>query len=264
MSVVSRSRILVAICSTVAVHGAHAQISTTASAPVPSVISSAQRVFISNAGGDSYESTSYYPLGVYTGGPNRFYNQFYAAMKDWGRFTLTDSPAGAEVVYEVRFTSPAVDQRRHDTGNFVYDPQLNLNLLDPQTRVVLWSLTEHIAPARTASGANSNFDKAVGRLVMRVKALVSGDMASLAIAEETPSPELISVARHAAHLRHSAIGLAVGGAIGTFMGRVHVPTDCTTPTTCNGEWTRSNRRFVTYAVGGGAIGALIGWLWPTS
>ena len=66
------------------------------------------------------------------------------------------------------------------------------SILDPQTRIILWSLTEHIAPARTMNGANKNFDIAVDRIVARVKGLVAGDTAGLAIAEK-PSPEIVAV-----------------------------------------------------------------------
>lgn len=264
MSIASRVRIVAPVLSFLAAHAALAQVSTTASAPVPSIIASAQRVFISNAGSDSYGNENYLPRSRYTGGPNRFYNQFYAAMKDWGHFALTDSPANAEVVYEIRFTAPVADQNSGGAGNFIYDPQLNLNLLDPQTRVVLWSLTEHIAPALTANGANKNFDSAVSRMVTRVKGLVAGDTAGLAVAEETRSPELIAVARRTAHLQHTAIGMVIGGAIGTFLGRPHGPARCDNVAACGDDGQRSMHRFVTYTMSASAIGALIGWLWPTS
>lgn len=264
MSITVRVRTVLTVFSLVAAHAAVAQITTTVSAPVPTIIASAHRVFISNAGNDTYGSESYLSRSRYAGGPNRFYNQFYAAIKSWGRFALTDSPTNAEVVYEVRFTAPVADQASEATGNFVYDPQLNLNLLDPQTRVVLWSLTEHIAPARTAGGDSRNFDSAVTRMVARVKGLVAGDTAGLAIAEETASPELIAVARRAAHLQHTALGMVIGGAIGTFVGRPHAQAHCVDVATCGDDGQRSMHRFVTYTVSAAAIGGLLGWLWPTS
>jgi hypothetical protein len=264
MSTATRFCIASAVVSFLAVPPAVAQVTTTASAPVPSIIGSAQRVFISNAGSDSYQAGSYFRREAYAGGPNRFYNQFYAAMKTWGRFTLTDSPANAEVVYEVRFTDPVVDQTSHGAGSYSYDPQLGLNLLDPQTRVVLWSLTEHIAPALSVSGANKNFDSAVARIVTRAKGLVAGDTAGLAVAQETASPELMVVARRAARLQHTALGLVVGGAIGTIIGHPRGPARCDTVTTCGDQGQKSMHRAVTYTVSAGALGALIGWLWPTS
>jgi hypothetical protein len=241
-----------------------AQPNAAASAPVPSIIGSAQRVFISNAGSDSYGGPTSLPLDRYSGGPNRFYNQFYAAIKSWGRFRVTDSPASAEVVYETRFTSPGVGQTSEGAGNFTYDPQLNLSLLDPQTRIVLWSLTEHIAPALTASGNNRNFDSAVDRLVTRVKGLVAGDTAGLAIAQETASPQMIAVARRSAHLQHAALGLIIGGAIGTFLARTGNPGRCDTVASCSDDAHKSMHRDITYTVSAGAIGGLIGWLWPTA
>jgi hypothetical protein len=258
MSIASRFHVVSAVVSMLAARSAVAQLATTASAPVPSVITSAQRVFISNAGSDSY-----LPVARYSGGPNRFYNELYAGIRSWGRFTLTDSPANAEVVYEARFTSPVVGKGPRGTSDFVYDPQLNLSLLDPQTRVVLWSLTEHIAPARTASGDDKNFDSAVARILTRVKGLVAGDTAGLAAAEETTSPEMLAVMRRAAHLQHSALGLIVGGAIGTFIAHPRAP-DCSSVVTCSDEGHRSLHRVVTYTLSAGAIGAAIGWLWPTS
>lgn len=264
MSIAIRCFVVSVAVSALAAQSAVAQPTTAASAPVPSIISSAQRVFISNAGSDAYGSQSYLGMARYSGGPNRFYNQLYAAIKTWGRFTLTDSPTNAEVVYEARFTSPVMGQGSQVTSDVVYDPQLNLTLLDPQTRVVLWSLTEHIAPARTASGDDRNFDRAVGRIVTRVKGLVAGDTAGLAIAEETSSPEMIAVARRAARLQHSALGLVLGGAIGTFIARPHAQSHCDNVATCGEDGQRSLHRAVTYTLSGGAIGALVGWLIPVN
>jgi hypothetical protein len=264
MSTATRFCVLSTLVSLVVAPPGVAQATRTASAPVPSIIGSAQRVFISNAGSGSYQVGGYSRREGYSGGPNRFYNQFYAAMKTWDRFTLTDSPANAEVIYEVRFTDPAVDPSSNGAGKYSSDPQLQLNLLDPQTRVVLWSLTEHIAPALTSGGANKNFDSAVARMVTRVKGLVAGDTAGLAVAEETASPELMVVARRAARLQHIALGLVIGGAIGTIIGHPRGPARCDTVATCGDQGERSMHRAVTYTVSAGALGALIGWLWPTS
>jgi hypothetical protein len=52
-----------------------------ASAPVPAQIAAAQKVFISNAGGESFEMVI--DQTVFKGGPDRPYNQFYASMKGW-------------------------------------------------------------------------------------------------------------------------------------------------------------------------------------
>src|SRR5215471_5988668 len=49
-------------------------------APLPAQIVSGKRVFISYAGGELKD--------WFNGGPNRVYDQFYAEMKQWGRYEL--------------------------------------------------------------------------------------------------------------------------------------------------------------------------------
>src|SRR5438445_7063479 len=51
-------------------------------APIPEQILAAKKVFVANAGGEDPSSDD--PL--FSGGPDRAYNQFYAAMKTWGRY----------------------------------------------------------------------------------------------------------------------------------------------------------------------------------
>ena len=46
-------------------------------APIPTQILTAKKVFIANGGGDK----SGYDAAMYSGGPDRAYNEFYAAMK---------------------------------------------------------------------------------------------------------------------------------------------------------------------------------------
>ena len=53
----------------------------TSPAPVPALIAAAQKVFISNAGGASLQTVI--DETVFNGGPDRPYNEFYAAMKSW-------------------------------------------------------------------------------------------------------------------------------------------------------------------------------------
>jgi len=240
---------------------ANAQVATTArTAPVPGQILSAKRVFISNAGSETYGSERYFALTRYDGGPNRFYNQFYAAMKDWGRYELTDSPATADVVYEVRFSNPIVDRMTH--SQFVYDPQLTLTITDPGTRVVLWSLTEHIQPAHDSRGDNQNFDFAVTRIVSNVKMLVESPMAvtqQMTVADAAP-PGAIDTDRLQRRAYHAGIGSGVGTLVGGLLvaSRAHIcPLD-------SGEQCSRTQALTSlgYLVGGAASGALIGWFWP--
>src|SRR5215813_3312440 len=67
------------------------------SAPIPSPIPNAKKVFIANAGADALVAA----LDQGKGTGDRFYNIFYAAMKTWGHYELLDSPAGADLVLEI-------------------------------------------------------------------------------------------------------------------------------------------------------------------
>jgi hypothetical protein len=66
-------------------------------APVPSPIAAAKKVFISNAPGNN--------LPAAFGGPDRTYNEFYAAMKGWGHYELVAAPSEADLILEISFTS---------------------------------------------------------------------------------------------------------------------------------------------------------------
>src|SRR5262249_58085013 len=72
----------------------------TQKAPIPAQILSAKKVFIANAGGDE----SRFDAPGYTGGPDRFYNEFYAGAKSWGRYELVSTPAEADLIFEIQLT----------------------------------------------------------------------------------------------------------------------------------------------------------------
>jgi hypothetical protein len=239
-------------------------------APVPGQILTAKRMFISNAGSESYGSQTYFRRTKYDGGPDRFYNQFYSAMKTWGRYELTDSPADADVVSEVRFTSPIVDKQQ--PGELVYDPQLTVTILDPKTRVALWSLTEHIQPARTRDGDNRNFDQAVARLVEQAKLLASSSVSSSDDARprtmEVYAPVgALQTARWQEHWQHTVAGLLIGSVAGALVGWRTVDTcsgglNCATMESIAADRVALHKRFK-IGVGGALTGGLIGWFWPT-
>jgi hypothetical protein len=66
-------------------------------APVPSPIAAAKKVFISNAPGSG--------LPASFGGPDRTYNEFYAAMTAWGHYELVSVPSDADLILEISFNS---------------------------------------------------------------------------------------------------------------------------------------------------------------
>ena len=73
-------------------------------APIPAQILAAKKVFLANAGGDQTLPDD----GQFSGGVERSYNQFYAAIKTWGRYEIVGAPGDADLLLEIRFTVPPV------------------------------------------------------------------------------------------------------------------------------------------------------------
>jgi hypothetical protein len=139
-------------------------------APIPPQILTAKRVFVANAGGEQPP-----PEGEqFSGDSARAYNQFYAAMKTWGRYELVGAPADADLWFEIRFTVlPAARAvSKGDTlGTAAFDPQLRLVIRDPKTNAILWGFTEHAAWAILKGNRDKNFDMALARIVADVQGL---------------------------------------------------------------------------------------------
>jgi hypothetical protein len=136
-------------------------------APVPAQIFTARKIFVSNAGGDS--------LGDYSGGPDRAYNQLYAALKGWGRYELVSAPADAQLVFEISFAIPILGENVSGGGNTpvsskaVKDPQFRLAIVDLKTHVLLWTFTERVQSALLQGNRDKNFDQAMAALVNDIR-----------------------------------------------------------------------------------------------
>src|SRR5579871_6507605 len=65
-------------------------------APIPAQIGAAKKVFVSNAGGESFGTVM--EQTVFNGGPDRPYNQFYTGLDGWHRYDLVSSPSDADIV----------------------------------------------------------------------------------------------------------------------------------------------------------------------
>ncbi|MGA2674134.1 MAG: hypothetical protein ABSE99_13005 [Terracidiphilus sp.] len=126
----------------------------TAAAPVPSQILTAKKVFISNTGG-GFDSR------VWSGGPDRIYNEFYAAMKSWGRYELVSAPGDADLVLDVNVIPNSVAW------------QFKLETLDPKTRIVLWTQYEPLKITVSQKTRDKNFDDTIDKLVGDLKALTT-------------------------------------------------------------------------------------------
>jgi len=135
-------------------------------APTPSLIFTAKKVFIANAGGDE----SLFDSPQYNGGPDRLYNEFYAAMKSWGRYEIVSAPDDADLVFEISLT--IVQPRRSEpTGdnNPIYDSQFHLAIRDMKTHVILWGLTEHAETAILQSNRDKNFERALAGIMSELR-----------------------------------------------------------------------------------------------
>jgi hypothetical protein len=133
--------------------------------PVPPQIAAAQKVFISNAGGESFENVI--DQTVFNGGPDRPYNLFYALMKSWGRYELVFSPADADLVFEVSWVLTDTGLRLPVLG------QLRLVVIDPKTHITLWNFTEYVRGAILLGNRDKNFDQAMTIIVNRLKILAT-------------------------------------------------------------------------------------------
>lgn len=139
-------------------------------APVPTQIGAAQKVFISNAGGESFETVI--EQTVFNGGPDRPYDQFYAAMTGWGRYVLVSSPADADLVFEISWSLTDTGLKLPVLG------QLRLVVIDPKTHVTLWNFTEYVRGALRLGNRDKNFDQAMNTIVNRMKKMVGAPAAT--------------------------------------------------------------------------------------
>ena len=134
--------------------GLAAQSTEAAAAPLPSQILSAKKIFISNTG-------SGFDSSVWGGGPDRIYNEFYAAMKSGGRYQLVAAPSDADLVLNVNVIPSSV----------VW--QFRLDILDPKTGIVLWAIYEPIKITLSKTTRDKGFDDAINKLASDLTALAA-------------------------------------------------------------------------------------------
>ncbi|HTS11051.1 MAG TPA: hypothetical protein VMH00_02940 [Candidatus Limnocylindrales bacterium] len=139
-------------------------------APIPPQILDAKTVFISNAGGEIDRNLAF---GNY-GPPDEPYNEFYAAVKTWGRYQFVDSPSAADLIFQIRFTvAPLPGSVKRGSLTVSEDPQFRLVILDPKTNVILWAFTEHVEPAILQGNRDKNFGLAFHALMTNLMQLVA-------------------------------------------------------------------------------------------
>jgi hypothetical protein len=141
---------------TAATPPAHAQKNVTVEvAPVPAPILSAKTVFIANAADDSTPS-----VVKFTGSPDVVYDEFYAAVKASGRYQIVDTPADADMIFEINYK-----------GNPAIPAELDLHILDVKTHTLLWTIREQVPGVFLTKNVGKKIKQTIDRIVADVLAL---------------------------------------------------------------------------------------------
>lgn len=98
-------------------------------------------------------------------------------MKSWGHYELVGSPAEADLVFEISSRTSFLGVGI-TSGRNITDPQLRLAIIDPVTRITLWTFIEHIDPALLQSNRDKNFDQAVSSLFNDIRNVAGQPVAS--------------------------------------------------------------------------------------
>ncbi|MBT9330347.1 hypothetical protein [Paracidobacterium acidisoli] len=163
-----RCELLLLLCVVLISTTAFAQPSDTSpTAPVPPAILNAKTVFLSNAGADS----GLFP-SPFTGTPDRPYDEFYAALKLWNRYTLVADPAQADLVFEIQLTAPnGPSNGSKQNGASDPVPMFRLVIYDRATHYILWAMTESVDTALLQKSHDRNFDDALNNILLDLKDL---------------------------------------------------------------------------------------------
>lgn len=138
---------------------------TAMAAPLPEQLATATSVFISNGGSDTFAID----ILKREGNPYQPYNEFYAAMKTWGRYQLATSPMHADLILEMRFTAPISGCGKTAS----YAPQMELTILDGKTHFVLWTIDESVEIAVRIATWERNINEGVTNIVGDLQRLVA-------------------------------------------------------------------------------------------
>lgn len=143
--------------------------------PPPDVIArvtAAKSIFLSNAGVNDYFASEI------PGGPNVAYNEFYAALQQWGYFQLADSPAHADLILQIRGTEqmPQLERTGLALDQAVavqHSPMLELSILDPATLTPIDTLTLQASRGPNIPKGTAAFANSIAWLAYKLKLLVA-------------------------------------------------------------------------------------------
>jgi hypothetical protein len=130
-------------------------------APVPSAITAAKAIFISNGGADS----GLFPE-PFSGDTSRAYNQLFASLTSTGQFQLVTNPANADLVLEIRLVAPyGPQQPSKQNGASDPLPMFRLTVYDARSHFVLWTMNSSVGFAFLQKTHDRNFDMALNDVV---------------------------------------------------------------------------------------------------
>ena len=135
-------------------------------APVPPQIATAQRVFVINGGADKN-----FPAAAQTA-----YNDFYAALQQWGHYQLVSSPEQADLLFKLQDIAPVtgIDGGYQDyPATAVTSPAFRLTILDAHTNAEIWTVNSPVNVAWRKSTRAQWYSVGVRNLVSRVKVLAN-------------------------------------------------------------------------------------------
>ncbi len=179
------------------------QADTPTVAPVPAQIAAAHTVFLANSGADPN-----FPIDS-----GKTYNDVYAALKAWGRYQLVDSPAAADLVFQLRDIAPITNVTGNRGGVYsVTSPAYQLTVLDPHTNLPLWTITSPVNLAGRGQTLARWQALSVTNLVSRVKVLAAQPLTQAETADLTTVPKHHGTL-FALVLIGAFVGVAAGGGI---------------------------------------------------
>ena len=132
-------------------------------APLPSIVVNAKKVFLPNGGGSDLA-----------------YDAFYSEMKKWGKYEIVGSPDGADLIVEISYhvehngTRVWSSTNTYDGTTQVHsaeliDPQLVLTIYDAKTKNSLWETIDHRRLARREKNREKETINSAQRLVDELK-----------------------------------------------------------------------------------------------
>ena len=146
--------LIVALAASAAVASAQPQApsaaNTVATAPLPVQLAMAQKIFIGNAGDQENADCL------------RAYNTFYAGINGLGRFQLVLDPKDADLALELHYE---IGFGAGVNGGSPTPRQFRVVIVDPKTRIILWSLTERTNYAVFQKNRDKNLDETMAALV---------------------------------------------------------------------------------------------------